>query len=263
MNSSILRRISLTDGAPPPNWKFRVLDYSALGFILVVPELIVIFRPPFRYLWASGSLLAGGVLAYLGDVAPTIWKRMVNWWPWHQLRMTEAKLAQIEQEISESKKLTRQDKAEHNVQCVGFKRCSDDDFVFATLRFQNVPKQGKLIGKFESPSLRVIYYEASTGQEIADIKSLQWLESEYGPREVNASESYAILASYLQGTWKASEIYRDCVYETRMIHSIDLPATDFRIIARLSGSNQMNIPDVHGVLTLGEDGTASFQRMIN
>jgi hypothetical protein len=44
-------------------------------------------------------------------------------------------------------------------------------------------------------------------------------------------------------------------------HWIELPKGEVRIIAiRSGGYGNLHIPHVNGVLTLGENGTASFQR---
>lgn len=155
-------------------------------------------------------------------------------------------------------------KPEHNVQCVGFRVLVDDPFAIAVLSFQNVPTPGKLMGKFEYPRLRVVYYEHLTGQEIADMCPLQWWDSEKDrPAEINARESHAVIATCFQGKWQASEINEpsEDFDNWHKLHSIDLPPGDFRIIARLSGAFNLSIAPVTGVLTLSEDGTASFQRM--
>lgn len=245
------------------------------GKLWIMPVILELFAFPFAWIsvqmlhdresWRAIATYAavGIILCVAGAVWAVFRRELARLWPWHQLRVARAELAKVEEGNAQAKKCLGLDKAQHSVQCIGFKPIHTDDFEIAALCFQNVSRRGELIGKFESPNLRVIYYEAATGQEIADIAQVPWWNCEYGPGEINADESYAELASYSDGNWKASEIYRDCVYETRMVHSIDLPAADFRIIAKLSGSNQMNIPDVHGVLTLGEDGTASFQRMID
>jgi hypothetical protein len=79
-------------------------------------------------------------------------------------------------------------KPQHNVQYVGFKLIPDDPFTIAALCFQNVPIPGQLMGKFEYPRLRAIYYENSTGQEIADMGPLQWWNFEHNFGEIAASE---------------------------------------------------------------------------
>jgi len=231
----------------------------------IMPVILELFAFPFA--WISVQMLhdhepwraiaeyavAGIILCTAGVVWAFFRKRIAEIWPWNKLRKSEES-APLPVATVHPHSL----KPQHNVQCTGFKVFADNDFIIATLSFRNVPNS-KLLGKFESPTLRVIYYEEKTGQEIADMNPVEWWKLEYGPQEINANESYAIVASYFQGAWKASEIYRDCTYETRMVHSIDLPAGDFHLIAKLSGSNDMTIPNFYGILTLREDGSASFQ----
>ncbi|HEX4021728.1 MAG TPA: hypothetical protein VHX63_11315 [Acidobacteriaceae bacterium] len=155
-------------------------------------------------------------------------------------------------------------KPQHNVQCVGFKAISDPPFTIAAMIFRNVPN-GKLLGKFQFPLLRVIYYDNSTGLEIADLCPLLWWGLyEDAPAEIDASESYAQIAFHFEKGWKAYELNKpqeDDLFPKEKINSVDLPAGTFRIIAMLSGEyRSLSIPQVTGILTLGEDGAASFQR---
>ena len=251
--SSVLKAYDTFDGGKP--W-FVWLGYAATGT----------------------ALLAGGILWAVFR------KRIAELWPWYQLRIAKAEVAQILQENSElqerldtPKELialplpaqSRLVKPQHNVQCVGFKVFDDHDGspITATLFFQNVrvfPDQ--LIGKFEQPRLRVVYYDNSTGQEIADLVPLMWWDSENGPDEINASGSHAIIASYFKGKWQACEINEpdpsEEYFPQNKYHWIDILAREVLITASLSGgySNSPNVK-IKGVLTLGEDGTASFQRM--
>ncbi|MGA3371792.1 MAG: hypothetical protein ABSC48_08540 [Terracidiphilus sp.] len=152
-------------------------------------------------------------------------------------------------------------KPPHNVQYVEFRIIESEPFVIAALRFQNVPIPGKVMGKFEWPRLRAIFYENSTGQEIADLSSIQWWDEKDGITDINAEGRDADIASYFEGKWTASETYSDENTLQTRLHSVELPFGDTRIIAALSGGYS-NSPDVTvtGVLTLGKDGTASFQR---
>jgi hypothetical protein len=120
----------------------------------------------------------------------------------------------------------------------------------------------QLLGKFEWPRLRVIYYDNSTGQEIDDLAPLLWWESENRPDEIDAAGSHARIASYFKGKWEACEVNEpsEDYYPTNKFHWIELPAREVRIIATLSGGYGMSIPRVEGLLTLGDDGSASFQR---
>jgi hypothetical protein len=157
-------------------------------------------------------------------------------------------------------------KPRHNVQCVGFELISNDPLSIAALCFQNVPTPGKLMGKFEFPRLRVIYYINSTGQEIADMCPLQWYGDENVPNEITTAVSHANIATFLMasGVWRLFEVNEpsDDFDDWRKLHHIEVPAGEYRIIAKLSGAYhfQLQIKPVFGVLTLRDDGTASFQR---
>lgn len=290
----------MADGAPLPDWKFRTLDYIALGFILLATEELW-RRPQTWYSWSS-AFAVGVICAWFGDVAPTIKMKLLGWWRAPKdLAAALAENASLKQENSELRRslATPREavrlpdssglyirattavrpslpappvesaivKPRHNVQCVGFKAISDDPFTIAALIFRNVPN-GKLLGKFTAPSLRVIYYDNSTGLEIADMCPTQWWnsEGENGPREIDANEHYADVASFFEGKgeWRAYELNEplgDELYSQIELNSVELPAGEYRIIAMLSGEyRNLSIPQVTGVLTLGEDGTASFQR---
>jgi hypothetical protein len=111
----------------------------------------------------------------------------------------------------------------------------------------------------------VVYYDNSTGQEIADLCPLMWLDSENGPNEIDASGSCAIVASFLEGKWQACEINEpdpaEEYFPRDKYHWINILAREVRITAVLSGQyGTLHIPPVTGILTLGKDGLASFQR---
>jgi hypothetical protein len=122
------------------------------------------------------------------------------------------------------------------------------------------------MGKFEYPRLRVIYYVASTGQEIADLCPLQWYGMENRPNEITAAVSHAQIATFLAvaEVWRLFEVNEpsEDFDDWHKLHHIEIPAGQYRIVAKLSGSydRQLPIKPVFGVLTLREDGTASFQR---
>lgn len=157
-------------------------------------------------------------------------------------------------------------KPQHNVQCVGFELISDDPLSIAALCFQNVPTPGRLMGKFEYPRLRVIYYVASTGQEIADLCPVPWHGPENRPNEITAGVSHAEIATFLAvaEVWRLFEVIEpsEDFDDWHKLHHIEIPAGEYRIVAKLSGfyDRQLQIKLVFGVLTLREDGTASFQR---
>lgn len=157
-------------------------------------------------------------------------------------------------------------KPEHNVQCIGFRHFEDDSDLFpsAELIFKNVPT-GELLGKFMWPRLRVIYYDNSTGIEIADMCPLVWrMKSGNAPNEIGTEESYAQLATQVPFVgWRAFEINEDAdeFGERNELNPVELPTGELRIVATLSGGYKASIKSVTGVLTLGEDGTASFSKM--
>lgn len=267
----------MADGVPPPDWKFRVVDYLALGFILVTPEEIVL-RPKLWYLW-SATLLAGIAFAYFGDKGAPLWKKIVTRWRAsrnladaltrneslerenEQLRKNLAAVGESVPPQAQGVKILA--KPAHNVQCVGFTVITHDDMRFATLRFQNVPIPGQRIGKFTSPRLRAIYYEGPTGQEIMDLAPLMWEKEP--PTQITATESYGIIAVYMNGKWQACEVNEPDIDDPfpprEELSCFDLSPGDYQITARLSGfwQTQIFLPPVIGVLTLRTDATASFR----
>jgi hypothetical protein len=155
--------------------------------------------------------------------------------------------------------LNSADKPQHNVQCTGFKVFMDDNFITATLSFRNVPN-GKLLGKFQMPYLRVIYYDLSTGEEVADMCRTEWWNEEGNPpAEIGSQEQYAVVASCFKGDkiWDALELVEDEAVGMKL-HSVKLPVHELHIVASLS-AYPLRIPPVEGILTLGEDGSASFK----
>jgi hypothetical protein len=159
----------------------------------------------------------------------------------------------------EPRQVIRTEKPTHNVQCVGFKVISSDPFTIAAMRFQNVPT-GKLMGKFERPRLRVVYYEQPTGQEIADMCPIPWWDEKDGITDISADGRDADIASYFEGKWTVNEENEPAedFDSWHKLNSVEVPAGDIRIIATLSGAYNLRIPPVTGVLTLEENGNASF-----
>jgi hypothetical protein len=187
------------------------------------------------------SWIGYGASAIVLIVSGGLWivfrKRLAELWPWYQLRIVKAELTQVlhkNSELQERLDLPKESvtgpspsqgrlvKPQHNVQCVGFKVISSDPFTISALCFQNVPT-GKLMGKFEGPRLRVIYYEHSTGQEITDLCPLQWWDKKDGITDISAEGRDADIASYFEGKWTASETYSDENTLQSRLHSVDLP----------------------------------------
>jgi len=233
-----------------------------------------------------GYAVSGAMMIIGGVVWAVFRKRIAELWPWHQLRVAKLEHARLSQENSDlrenfsvlkeiealpvprSLQITL-DKPQHNVQYSGFEVSGFDDESIsqAYLLFQNLRMSpDQLLGKFEWPRLRFIYYDNSTGQEIADLVPLLWSDSENGPPEITATGSNALIASYYGAKWHACEIIEPTEdYAPRnKYHWIDLPVGEVRIDAHLSG-NYGNSPSVtvNGLLTLRQDGTASFQRTSN
>jgi hypothetical protein len=256
MNTSILRRLFVSD---MPAWRLRIPDYLGLGFLLLVPELV--WRNPKAWYSWGGALAIGIIFLWAGDAIPIAWKRLLGWWPWNKLREREAELAKSFQDNSELRSKSGLDKPLHNVQFVGFKFIHEEPFRIAALIFKNVPTLGRLLGKFESPRLRVIYCENSTGQEIADMCPAQWWDEKDGIDDISAGGRNAVVASCFEGKWTALSINEppqdfDAWHK---LNSVELPTGKIRIVAALSGKDgQLSIGTVTGVLTLETDGTASF-----
>jgi hypothetical protein len=271
----------VSDSGPQAGWKSRVLDYIALGFILLSTEELW-RRPSAWYSWL-GALAAGVICAWFGDVGPTIKTKVVRWWRAPKdlaialaensamklhISQTLQEIAELRKEFGLPKELAalpapqqnRLVKPQHNVRCVGFKYIDSDPFKIAALRFQNVPT-GKPIGKFEWPRLRVIFYQNSTGQEVADMCPIEWWDEKDGVTDISAEGRDADVASFFEGKWTASETYSDENTLQIRLHSEELPFGEIRITAILTGGfGNLQIPHITGVLILGEDGTASFVR---
>jgi hypothetical protein len=240
--TSFTRRLIL--GGDLPEWKARVVDYVGLGFLLVFTEEI--FRSPKDWHLWGGALALGTAFLWSGDAVPHAWKWMRGKWS---------------EDLTQS--VATKDKPVHNVRFIGFKFIDEEPFRIATLGYKNVPKGKTLLGKFESPRLRVVYYEGSTGQEIADMCPLQWWDKEEGVNDISAEEGFAVIASYFEGKWTASELNEPSEdYDAwHQLNSASLPVGKIRIVTSLSGrEGRISGESITGVLTLGMDGTASFTK---
>jgi len=176
---------------------FEVFGFSS---VLKVDDTFDVGKP--WYVWCGYA--ATGIFFLIGGVLWVVFRRRIEELSsWHQLRVIRSELAHALQENKElhtsiyipkgtglppdhsglyirATSTVRPSlpappvqsapvKPQHNVQCVGFKAISDDPiFTIAALIFRNVPT-GKLLGKFTAPRLRVIYYDNSTGLEIANM----------------------------------------------------------------------------------------------
>ncbi len=256
MSTSILRRIVLTNNGE------GVTRFFIPGFLELV-ALVCMFEAgdsarsnnwTFATIWFFISL----AFSLGGFTWIPMKKRIIEW----RSRRNQ-KTSKTEQIDAHAVMPSDHCKPQHNVQCVRFKVISEDSFplTFATLGFQNVPTRDWLMGKFEYPRLRVIYYANSTGQEIADFCPLRWYpEDEL--TEIASEISYAQIATFLSAVpvWRFFELNENATDEWHKFNYLEVPSGDYRIVAMLSGSHGLSIPPVTGVLTLREDGTASFLR---
>jgi len=263
MNTSILRGIAVSANEGTPDAKRWVMPIILESFGLAAAfKAFDSFDAgkPWKTYCGYAAL---GILLMIGGVLWAVFrKRLLAWWPWRQLRIARAELAAVQEKELVALPLPSQArlvKPQHNVQCAGFKFLVDPPLDVAGLYFQNVPIPGKLIGKFEYPRLRVVYYDNSTGQEIADMCPLQWHGSEYRLSEITAAGSYAEIAVFLMGAnvWRIFE--EDESSDAFKLNHKEIPAGEYRIIAKLSGSYSLHIPPVEGILTLGKDGIALFK----
>jgi len=102
-----------------------------------------------------------------------------------------------------------------------------------------------------------------TGQEIADLCPIVWWDDKEGMTDISADGRNAQIASYFQGKWTANEQNEPAEdYDSwHQLNSVELPAVEIRIVAYLTGQyGALSVPEVTGVMTLKEDGIASFQR---
>jgi hypothetical protein len=160
-------------------------------------------------------------------------------------------------------------KPTHNVQFVEFRQLDEDYFRAATLVFRNVPN-GKLLGKFLTPRLKVTYYDHATGLEIDDFYSVGWLGEEEIVEDINVAGRIAIVAIFTdkwrvggQDNTLTSRVFEDESTPWDGRRSIELPFGEIRIVAVLFGNYvSSQAVTVTGVLTLGADGTASFSKDI-
>lgn len=288
MYTSLIWRWSMAHGVRPEinPWLLIVPSlFEAFGWAAAFKTVDAVYdhREWLGYGAAAIVLIVGGAIWFV------LWARLTEIWPWRRLRVAKEELAKTLEENSELRRsLTAIQnlppalrslaqsiaiKPPHNVQCVGFKVFSDA-LVEATLVFKNVPN-GKLLGKFQWPRLRVTYYDHVTGQELTEMVPLVWtgprIGSGYAPDEINADESYAQIAACIPGQnqgWTTCAINEgeldDFGRPREDLHAEELPARELRIVAVLSGEHgRLSIPPITGVLTLGEDGSASFVRNLD
>lgn len=253
MNTSILGRIFLSSSQNGLSGEIKLWVMPAIlevyGFSSILKAFDTFDAGKHWYVWLSYAAL-GTVLIPIGILWAVFRKRIAVFW---NKRFGKEKAVA----------LSAVTKPTHNVQFVGFEQLDDDHFNAAVLVFRNVPN-GKLLGKFLAPRLRVIYYHDSTGQEIDDFYSVNWRDEEEGIEDISAAGRKAGLASFFNKWRVAGEdgITRGSPFDLR--RSIELPAGKLRIVATLYGNYVSSSPvlTVTGVLTLGEDGSASFSKHV-
>lgn len=152
----------------------------------------------------------------------------------------------------------------HNVQCIGFKRIEIDpqfpDLSMAALCFQNVPVSGEPIGEFGYARLKVDYHIPSTGERITEVFPAKWFDC-HGPSvRIDVTTKCALIALCIGSKWTADRIIEDSEDwrgEFR-VECVDLPLGQIKIVATLLGEHNLSIAPVVGILTLGENGAATF-----
>jgi hypothetical protein len=257
MNISFTRRLFVSDG-PQSGVKFTFLDYVALGFILPGAEEFLRRGKEGWPIWISGFALGLIVLSFR-DRSPqlTAWFRR----RFRRSKTVDAPALSLASPVQKSLA-----KPQHNVQFVGFDLIHDDLYQLTCLHFQNVPNNGKLLGKFLHPRLQVIYYDHTTGLEIDGLYAVHWHDDVEGIYDISAAGRSAVLAMFTD-KWMvggednpaSSKFFGDDDRPSDVRRSIVLPFGELRIVATLFG-NYIDSPavTVTGVLTLGTDGNASF-----
>ena len=165
-------------------------------------------------------------------------------------------------------------KPSHNVQFAGFKLFPLDpdlpDLALGLFCFENVLIPGKPIENFHSARLRVIYRDFSSGETIAEAFPARWHDSPDDSISICADENKcAVIASCIGSKWTTDSLidvpinpaleygFGGSEYKRE---SIPLPLGRIKIKATLIGEQNLSLPPIEGILTLGENGHASFVR---
>ena len=160
----------------------------------------------------------------------------------------------------------------HNIQFVGFKLIQIDpglpDLALAALCFENILIPGKSLGNFRLAELRVVYRDFTTGEVIATAYPAKWHDSPDAPIDICADEKRcAIIASSLGSKWATDSLIEVTINPELQYgpggteykrESVPLQLGRIKVKATLIGAHNLSIPPVEGILTLGEDGNASF-----
>ena len=154
------------------------------------------------------------------------------------------------------------------VRFVGFETQGEEP-TGALLSFQLDPITGEPVKNLSGARLRVTYLRKSDGKIIAEVFPAVWWDSGKGAANIGFTAQRAMIASYFQGKWTANEVVEIPMYLDSEIEEADslsrteykpteLPIGEIKIIATIIGRRNIPYPMVKGILTLGEDGSASF-----
>jgi hypothetical protein len=241
------------------------------GIAAVAPPLALYLRNPHQDI--DWGLIRTTLLIYVALLGIYIIVRAVRV-PWKLDQEREDTALRINAENKELLEQNKELKAKlqtrgtpeplkHNVQCVGFKHVVFDpllpELTAATLSYQNVPIIGEEIGEFYNARLKVSFH--SDGEDVAIVFPAKWIDSDSSAITIDVIAKSAIIASCIAGRWGADRLIdpdRGWVYNN--VESVKLPVGRIEIIATLFGQSNLSVPPTIGVLTLGEDGSASFTK---
>ena len=147
----------------------------------------------------------------------------------------------------------------HNVQCIGVTAGEKA----AQIGFINIETPNREVGNFHRARLKVRYSVAHSGEEVALVFPARWIGSDEDEIAIEFVPRYAVLAVYIGNQWHGVETVEvftsqsesESYYRRELRH---LPTTQLSIEAILLGENNLSLPPFTGILTLGEDGSASW-----
>jgi hypothetical protein len=148
----------------------------------------------------------------------------------------------------------------HNVQCLGVE--VSPDFPLILMCFRNVEVPGKPMGSFKAARLKVAFYLESSGKEVEEIFPARWLGfPDQDEIEIGVRKQCAVIAMHFSTGWVARStvgIPAEIGWKYE-IENTFLPNDRLKIVANLFGENNLSLDGpITGILTLSEDGTASF-----
>ena len=155
-------------------------------------------------------------------------------------------------------------KSPHKVKCLGVEAGERA----AQIGFINVETPNEEVGNFNRARLKIRYSLAHSEEEVALVFPARWIGSDEYEISIGFEPRYAALAVYIGNRWHGvetvevftpqSEIESYFRRELRL-----LPSAQLRIEATLIGKNNLSLPPFTGILTLCEDGSASFHPTSN